>query len=152
MNYSQKIKLLRNTYNLSQKQFADKCGVSKSVIGQWENGRQQPRIFQLAKVANAFGLEWYDLMDDDMKLVGGHKMQRSLKDDLIDTFNELNKDGQEFLVKFAQSLLYNPMYGSGRSTSGLADAMYDGAKDQKALEDMSPEEIRKISDEEKKRR
>lgn len=42
----------RHKAKLTQKQLADKLGVSQSAIGMWENGNRKPDIIMLKKLAH----------------------------------------------------------------------------------------------------
>ena len=43
---------LRIAKGLTQKQLADKLGVSQAAIGMWENGNRKPDIIMLKKLAH----------------------------------------------------------------------------------------------------
>lgn len=68
MTISEKIYKLRQDSKLSQKEFALKVGTSQSAINYWENGKRQPRIAQIKKIAEAFDLPLYILTDEKYEL------------------------------------------------------------------------------------
>lgn len=137
MKFSDKIKKLRKEQGLSQVGLAKKAGVSKSVVGFWELDQRSPKIGQVVKVARALGVEWESLLDDDM--VEYQPLLRDEEQSLLNAYKRLNDEGQRVLLTFAQSLVYNPLYGNGEGS--MKDAfLYDGAKDQKALEDLTENE------------
>ena len=137
MKFSEKIKKLRKEQGLSQVGLAKKAGVSKSVVGFWELDQRSPKIGQVVKVAKALGVEWELLLDDDM--IEYEPTLKNEEQSLIDAFRNLNEEGKKTLLTFAQSLVYNPLYGNGEGS--IRDAyLYDGAKDQKALEDLTEKE------------
>lgn len=143
MRLQDKLKNLRLKNHLSQEGMAKKTGHSATSIGYWETGKRIPKVGQLAKIADAFGISWLDLLDDDAPL------HRTIKDDehvLINSFRQLNKEGKDMLVAFAQSLVFNPMYGVG-SVEFKEAMLYDGAKNQKTIEEMTAEELRRLADE-----
>jgi transcriptional regulator with XRE-family HTH domain len=41
---------------LTQKEFAEKCGVSESTVIAWEAGRRYPNVKMLGKIESALGL------------------------------------------------------------------------------------------------
>ena len=49
-----RIKELRNAQNLTQVQLADKLGVSKQTVSNWENGNIPPSIDMLLVLTNYF--------------------------------------------------------------------------------------------------
>ena len=143
MRLQDKLKNLRLKNHLSQEGMAKKTGHSATSIGYWETGKRIPKVGQLIKIAQAFGMEWYELLDDDAPVYS------TIRDDehvLINSFRQLNKEGKDMLVAFAQSLVFNPMYGTG--SAEFREAMlYDGAKNQKTIEEMTAEELRRLADE-----
>lgn len=68
MTVGEKIYKLRVYSGLSQKEFADKVGASQSAINYWENGKRQPRVAQLKKIAKFLNFPLYDLLDDSVEL------------------------------------------------------------------------------------
>lgn len=62
MTIGEKILKLRTDQNLTQKQLANICGFSQSALNFWENGKRQPKIEQLEKIANALDVSVADLM------------------------------------------------------------------------------------------
>lgn len=143
MRLQDKLKNLRLKNHLSQEGMAKKTGHSATSIGYWETGKRIPKVGQLIKIAQAFGMEWYELLDDDAPVYS------TIRDDehvLINSFRQLNDEGKNMLVAFAQSLVYNPLYGPGEGS--MKEAMlYDGAKNQKTIEEMTAEELRRLADE-----
>lgn len=65
MTIGEKIYQFRNSLNLTQKQFAEKAGVAQSAVNFWENGKRQPRIEQLKKIATAFNISLSELLESD---------------------------------------------------------------------------------------
>lgn len=68
MTTAEKLYKLRTGSGLSQKELADKSGVSQSAINYWENGKRQPRTSQLKKIAKVFDFPLYLLLDDNYEL------------------------------------------------------------------------------------
>lgn len=67
--FSEKLKLLRTTLNLTQKDFAEKLGVSQSSINYWEKGQRIPSIEAAAKIADFFDITIESLLDSSDKLI-----------------------------------------------------------------------------------
>lgn len=42
--------------NLTQKEFAERCGVSESTVVAWESGRRSPNVKMLNKIEDALGV------------------------------------------------------------------------------------------------
>ena len=69
MAFPEKLKLLRTTLNLTQKDFAEKLGVSQSSINYWEKGQRIPSIEAAAKIADFFDITIESLLDSSDKLI-----------------------------------------------------------------------------------
>lgn len=63
MKISERIYNLRKNMGLSQKDFAEKVGVSQSAINFWENGKREPRMNQLIQICQALNIELSELVD-----------------------------------------------------------------------------------------
>ena len=46
----------RRAQGLTQKEFAEKLGVSQSMVSQWENGEENFTVATLVKISSALGL------------------------------------------------------------------------------------------------
>lgn len=53
---SKKIKALRKTRGLTQEQLAEKLGVQRATISNYEIGRRSPHIKELEKIADVLGV------------------------------------------------------------------------------------------------
>lgn len=62
--FSQKLKELMNTKNISATELSDKTGISKSAISQYLSGKNIPRSGKLQKIADVFGVPCEYLKDD----------------------------------------------------------------------------------------
>ena len=67
--FPEKLKRLRTELNLTQKDFADKLGVSQSSVNYWEKGQRIPSIEAAAKIADYFDITIESLLDSDDRLV-----------------------------------------------------------------------------------
>lgn len=54
--FGKRLKLLRKKYRLTQKDLADKLGISPSSIGMFEQGRRQPDPEMLKKLSSLFNV------------------------------------------------------------------------------------------------
>ena len=61
------IKDLRTAYNLNQVQLAERLGVSKQTISNWENNNIMPSIEMLIKVARFFSVSTDFLLELDTR-------------------------------------------------------------------------------------
>lgn len=63
--FAQRVRSLRRRAGLSQQALADKLGVSKPTIWQWETGRSMPRAAKIADLARELCITPQELAADD---------------------------------------------------------------------------------------
>lgn len=61
-DFSRKLKCLRIEKNLTQKELANLLNVSQNAIYNWENGKRQPKIEQIQKIANVLEVQINELL------------------------------------------------------------------------------------------
>jgi len=61
-NFGQQLKKLRNEKNLTQEQFAKKCGLHKKYIGMVERGERNPSLINIELIAKGLEISISDLM------------------------------------------------------------------------------------------
>ncbi len=61
-----KIKEIRKGKGLTQKQLGDLCGIADANIRKYENGKQNPKMETLQKIADALGVPLLEFIDDDL--------------------------------------------------------------------------------------
>ena len=65
MGISENIKLLREQYGLSQKELGQIAGVSDKAVSTWEQGIKEPRMGAIQKIADHFGIQKSNIMEDN---------------------------------------------------------------------------------------
>lgn len=68
MTFGEKLKEARKEAGLSQEQFAEKMGVSRSAIAKWESDKGMPDVNNLKVMAQLLGISVDYLLDEDEKL------------------------------------------------------------------------------------
>lgn len=63
--FGDRIKILRNSYNLSQVQLAEKLKVSKQTVSNWENNNILPSVEMLVSIASYFSVTTDYLLELD---------------------------------------------------------------------------------------
>lgn len=63
--FGERIKTLRNAYNLNQVQLAAHLGVSKQTVSNWENNNILPSIEMLIRIARYFSVKTDYLLEFD---------------------------------------------------------------------------------------
>ena len=64
MSVAYNIKKLRDIFNLTQADLAEVAGVTKNAVSQWENGRAEPRMGAIERMAACYGLRKSFLIED----------------------------------------------------------------------------------------
>ena len=57
------IRLIRKSLNLTQEQFADKLGVTRSAVQHWEDNYRQPGIDMLRKMKEVYNISYEEIID-----------------------------------------------------------------------------------------
>lgn len=65
MDIGEKIKKIRKESGITQKQLAQKLGVSQAAIVQFESEKSNPKIDTLKKIADALNVSVMDFLDTD---------------------------------------------------------------------------------------
>lgn len=68
MTFGEKLKEARKEAGLSQEQFAEKMGVSRSAVAKWESGKGMPDVPNLKIMAQLLDVSVDYLLDEDEKL------------------------------------------------------------------------------------
>ncbi|HIS39919.1 MAG TPA: helix-turn-helix domain-containing protein [Candidatus Aphodovivens avistercoris] len=64
MSIAHNIKKLREIFDLTQADLAEVAGVTKNAVSQWENGRAEPRMGAIERMAACYGLRKSYLIED----------------------------------------------------------------------------------------
>lgn len=115
MTIGERIRSARKESGLTQAQLAKLCGVATITIRQYESNKRQPKLDQLARIAQAMGLYASDIIGDewdsvDMKGSFGDASNEPMRARLIAVFDRLNDDGQEIAVQRVEELTEIPRY------------------------------------------
>ena len=79
MTTGELIKQARQNSKMTQKELAEKVGVSYQMIQAWENNRRNPKTETLKKIAVALNVQWFELYSDDP-----HEQSRGIIYDISD--------------------------------------------------------------------
>jgi transcriptional regulator with XRE-family HTH domain len=114
MKQNEKIKKIRQYRGLTQKDVAQKMGVSVQSYSQYETGKRNPTRKTLDKIAAAIGCDASDIADD---LISGNAQNTLVTDDTtmfgIDMlFRGLNTNGQRKAIEYITLLLNAPEYSN----------------------------------------
>lgn len=96
MNVGDKIKTIRISKNLTQKQLGELCGMADSAIRRYELGGAKPKIETLKRIATALGVGLEEFMTDSELSLFENMANLYLKTDLeINETNNLDKHTPE---------------------------------------------------------
>lgn len=105
-----KLKKLRESEGLLQKELADKLNISTSTIGMYEQGRRDPDYTTLKKIANYFNVSIDYLLDndvtnvDDLELREIESLKKALqKSGFMENNEDLTDEELDRLMKFVNA-------------------------------------------------
>ncbi len=64
MALSDNIRLLREHFNITQKELADIAGVGESSVSMWEAGKTQPRMGAIQRISDHFDIKKSNIIED----------------------------------------------------------------------------------------
>lgn len=62
---------LRDRHNLKQADIQERLGIMRNTWSNWENGKSEPSLENLFKIAHFFGVDVGNLLSEDMGLISG---------------------------------------------------------------------------------
>lgn len=65
LSIAENIRRLRESRGMSQTEFGKIAGVSDKAVSTWENGLKIPRMGAVQKLADYFGIQKSDILDDE---------------------------------------------------------------------------------------
>ncbi len=98
---------------LTQKEVADKIGVSPQTFNTWCKGIAIPRMGKIQKLADYFGIHKSDLIDVAGRNIEVAQASQNLTNSerqLLDNYRNLNPEGQGKLMGYAQDLVDTGRY------------------------------------------
>ena len=113
---NENIRILRRRLSLTQDQFAQKLGIKRSLVGAYEEGRAEPRLELLQKMAELFSMSVDELIGQDFS-AGATPMVKSYergKEVVVVTVDAQQKHNIEFV----------PVKAAAGYLNGYADVEY----------------------------
>lgn len=65
MNIGNRLKIYRNACSLTQGEVADKLGVTRQAISNWERGQSIPDLEMLQKISRLYNIKLEKLLEED---------------------------------------------------------------------------------------
>ena len=112
MSFSSRLRQAREQDGLTQQAFADKLGVTKSAIGNYENGVSSPKWDILVKIFDVLHVEPNFLYQDDFSASDSTPacVLTPTQTKLLDNFNQLNEEGQTKALDYVEDLVLTGRY------------------------------------------
>lgn len=113
---------------LTQKEVADKIGVSPQTFNTWCKGIAIPRMGKIQKIADYFGIHKSDLIDDasssdkyESDSIHTLPVLTDLERKLLDNYRSLNPEGQGKASDYLEDLVASGRYTVADNLSVLGD-------------------------------
>lgn len=104
----EKIKAARQKIGITQKQLAERLGTSPQNLAQYENGKRQPKLETLEKIAEALGVDVWDLyegMAESFSAAMDISVKATVDDEpMLYAYHKLNYLGQGKVIEYAEDL------------------------------------------------
>lgn len=122
MSIGDNIKKLRELNDLTQTELGRIAGVSDKAVSTWENGYAEPRMGAVQKMADYFKVAKSVILDDDLDSAPLQSAS-PLHDRLLSLFDELNREGQNRVVNYADDLVSTGKYQKKTEESDLLQSV-----------------------------
>lgn len=106
MDFGSKLKELRKTKKMNQKDLAEVSGVSISAINKYESKLREPKKEQLIKIAKALEIPLSELIDDDININTKPQSDDYLSELLKDTIEINNVVNEINIPEIDLSIMY----------------------------------------------
>lgn len=102
------IKLRRNMLHMTLEDVGNAVGVNKSTVKKWEDGFiENMRRDKIAALADILKISPVDLIRGE---ISGGADRSTMEEHLLDSFHQLNSDGQELAIDYVDALAEKPKY------------------------------------------
>lgn len=117
MSFGSRLRERREALHLKQSELGKLLGVTGSAVGNYENGVSSPKADILYKVFDVLKCDANYLFQDEME---NEKSALPANDSaLLALFHQLNKEGQEKLLGYADDLVQSEKYIKKYGSAGL---------------------------------
>lgn len=105
MSFASRLRQAREQAGLTQLELAEKLGVTKSAIGNYENGVSSPKWDVLVRIFDVLHVEPNFLYQDSFSPpVSDSVHLTSAQSTLLSSFDNLNEEGQGKVIGYAEDL------------------------------------------------
>ncbi len=111
MSFASRLRQAREQSGLTQQDLAEKLGVTKSAIGNYENGVSSPKWDILLKIFDVLQVEPNFLYQDSFSFDSADPVVLTPQQSaLLSSFDQLNEEGQQKAVDYVDDLVLTGRY------------------------------------------
>ena len=111
MSFASRLRQAREQSGLTQQDLAEKLGVTKSAVGNYENGVSSPKWDVLLKIFDILHVEPNFLYQDSFSLEFSKPVQLTPQQSaLLSSFDQLNEEGQTKAMEYVEDLVLTGRY------------------------------------------
>ena len=104
MDIGKKIKQIREAKDLTAKEVVTAVDMQPAMYSRIENGKTEPSLSSLEKIAKALGVKLSDLFDDEDKLADVNSYDASLMEK-VKLVEELNEEEKKIVFSLVDALV-----------------------------------------------
>jgi len=105
MKFKEKLVYLRKQKNWSQHELGDQVGVQVTHISRLENGKSQPSVELLRKIAQAFSVTMDYLVDEESDKVTPVSIKNKSLANRLELLEQLETEDQQTIINVIDSML-----------------------------------------------
>lgn len=111
MSFASRLRQAREQAGLTQQDLAKKLGVTKSAVGNYENGVSSPKWDVLIKIFDVLQVTPNFLYQDDFSTDTSESCALTPQQStLLAAFDQLNEEGQQKAVEYVEDLVLTGRY------------------------------------------
>lgn len=111
MSFSSRLRQAREQAGFTQQDLAEKLGITKSAVGNYENGVSSPKWDVLLRIFDVLQVEPNFLYQDSFSSeLSGAVQLTPQQSALLSSFDQLNKEGQTKAVEYVEDLVLTGRY------------------------------------------
>ena len=109
MSIGSRMKMRREELGMTQTQLAEKIGVTKGAIGNYETDANSPKASMMYKIFEALQCDANYLYQDDMFDAASVMLPENERE-ILRLYKQLNQEGKEKLADYADDLVRSGKY------------------------------------------
>lgn len=142
MELNDKLYNLRKKNGYTQAELAEKLGVSRQSVSNWELGAIQPSTFRLKKISELYSVPLEVLIDDTVSVQPHLESTEDRKTESISSSEENNQKNRQIKkIVVATVLGLILIFTVVIATYNIAAANFESEKEQTQLEELENEEV-----------